>query len=88
MTNVASSAVAEVIAYVLSVPEFGAEAIVRIERTLGLLAHRAPALYASFWYPGACGFIVFMRPGTWVKWLPEQEDDFSLLAPHDSEWPR
>jgi hypothetical protein len=51
-----------------------------------LVVHTAPATYASIWYPGAAGFIVFTRPGTMVRWLPDQEDAFSLLAIHESEW--
>jgi hypothetical protein len=38
----------------------------------GMACHIPPNRFASIYYPGKCLFLVFTKPGTEVKWLPEQ----------------
>ena len=63
------------------------EEIAELNKGGQLKVHAAPALYASFYFPGHAAFFVITRPETRVRWLPEQAEEWSLLAIHDSEWP-
>jgi hypothetical protein len=59
----------------------------RIAKQYGLEVHQPAARYASIFYPGACDFHVFSRPGTLVKWLPEQTQQHGPFALGDWETP-
>ena len=59
----------------------------RIAKQYGLEVHQPPARYASIFYPGACDFHVFSRPGTLVQWLPEQMQQHGPFALGDWETP-
>ena len=59
----------------------------RIAKQYELEVHQPPARYASIFYPGACDFHVFSRPGTVVHWLPEQMQQHGPFALGDWETP-
>ena len=42
-------------------------------QAIGLTLHTPQNLLASFHYPGRCAFLVFTRPETTVRFLPEQQ---------------
>jgi hypothetical protein len=48
------------------------ESVQRLAAELGLVLHVPPNLSASWWNPGWTFFFVFTRPGTPVRFLPEQ----------------
>lgn len=61
--------------------------LTEITRRWNLKSHQPPATFSSFYYPGACRFIVLTRPEiNEVHWLESQMDAFGLFSIHDSEW--
>jgi hypothetical protein len=53
----------------------GLEQAQRLAERYGLIALAPPIAAAGWWLPGSAECFVFVRQGTGVRWLPEQEDE-------------
>jgi hypothetical protein len=63
------------------------DAVRAVATKLGLKLHLPANITASWWHPGEAAFFCFTRPGTKVKFLPEQTELPTAFASPEEEVP-